>query len=69
MTKQKLIDHYQKKVDLLDQAIFNLTDSLRVARALKHEDDIEEYLQERDGAVNRKQIHFKFIKDLEDLEL
>lgn len=69
MTKQKLIDHYQKKVDILNQGIENLTAALKEARALKNEDDIEEFSQEIDGAVNRWQIHFQFIKDLEDLEL
>ncbi|NRB65576.1 MAG: hypothetical protein HRU40_21590 [Saprospiraceae bacterium] len=66
MNASKLLRHYQKKVDELDDLIKKTSKLITEARS-KNSSDLDELSRERIINHIKRQIYFQFTKDLEDL--
>ena len=67
MTVEKLINQYQKKVEVLDKAIRKINTLIKASR-IDQTIDKEDLLQERQNANRDRQLYLQFTKDLEDLK-
>ena len=66
MNASKLLRHYQKKVDELDDLIKKTSKLITEARS-ENSSDLDELSRERIINHIKRQIYFQFTKDLEDL--
>ena len=66
MNASKLLRHYQKKVDELDDLIKKTSKLITEARS-ENSSDLDELSRGRIINHIKRQIYFQFTKDLEDL--